>query len=60
MAEPGVYLEKLSAFSRMLRLHGFAVSPNETADAGRILAALGISRRKITYPERTTLQTLTI
>ena len=46
MAEPGVYLEKLSAFSRMLRLQGFAVSPNETADAGRILAAMGMEDRE--------------
>ena len=47
MAEPGVYLEKLSAFSRMLRLQGFAVSPNETADAGRILAAMGMEDREL-------------
>ena len=46
MAEPGVYLEKLSAFSRMLRLKGFAISPNETADAGRILAAMGMEDRE--------------
>ena len=32
MAEPGVYLEKLSAFSRMLQLQGLAVSPKETGD----------------------------
>ncbi len=46
MIEPGVYLEKLSAFSRMLRLQGFAVGPNETADAGRILAAIGVEDRE--------------
>ena len=46
MAEPGVYLEKLSAFSRMLRLKGFAISPNETADAGRILAVMGMEDRE--------------
>ena len=33
MVDPGVYLEKLSAFSRMLRLEGLPVSPKETADA---------------------------
>ena len=41
MADPAVYLEKLSAFSRMLRLEGLPVSPNETADACRILISLG-------------------
>ena len=46
MAEPGVYLEKLSAFSRMLRLEGFAVSPRETADASQILIALGMAERE--------------
>ena len=46
MAEPQVYLEKLSAFSRMLRLEGLAVSPKETADASRILIALGMEDRE--------------
>ena len=46
MAELGVYLEKLSAFSRMLRMQGFAIGPNETADAGRILAAMGVEDRE--------------
>jgi len=45
MAEPEVYLEKLSAFSRMLRREGFAVGPGETADACRILVALGFEDR---------------
>ena len=45
MAEPEVYLEKLSAFSRMLRLQGLAVSPKETEDAGRLLIALGMEDR---------------
>ena len=45
MAEPEVYLEKLSAFSRMLRLEGLSVSPRETADASRILIALGLENR---------------
>ena len=46
MAEPGVYLEKLSAFSRMLRLEGLSVSPKETADASRILVSLGFEDRE--------------
>ena len=41
-----VYLEKLSAFSRMLRLKGLAVSPQETADAARILVELGLEDRQ--------------
>ena len=46
MGEPGVYLEKLSAFSRMLRLEGLSVSPKETADAGQILISLGMEDRQ--------------
>ena len=46
MADPAVYLEKLSAFSRMLRLEGLPVSPNETADACRILISLGFAERE--------------
>lgn len=46
MADPEVYLEKLSAFSRMLRLEGLPVSPKETADAAEILTALGFSERE--------------
>ena len=46
MAEPGVYLEKLSAFSRMLRLQGLAVSPKETEDASRMLVELGFADRE--------------
>ena len=45
MADPGVYLEKLSAFSRMLRLQGLSVSPRETADAAQLLITLGLSDR---------------
>ena len=47
MAEPQVYLEKLSAFSRMLRLEGLPVSPKETADACEILISLGFADREI-------------
>jgi len=46
MAEPEVYLEKLSAFSRMLRLAGLPVSPKETADACEILIQLGFDDRE--------------
>ena len=46
MDDPGVYLEKLSAFSRMLRLEGLSVSPRETGDAARLLICLGLSDRE--------------
>ncbi len=46
MTDPQVYLEKLSAFSRMLKLEGLIVSPQETADAGQILIRLGLSDRE--------------
>ena len=46
MVEPQVYLEKLSAFSRMLRLEGLPVSPKETADACEILIRLGFDDRE--------------
>jgi len=45
MTDPGVYLEKLSAFSRMLRLEGLIVSPQETADAAKVLTILGFEDR---------------
>ena len=44
--EPDVYLEKLSSFSRMLRLQGLAVSPKETEDASRLLITLGLEDRE--------------
>lgn len=46
MAEPEVYLEKLSAFSRLLRLKGLSVGPAETADAAQVLTALGFDDRE--------------
>ena len=46
MTDPQVYLEKISAFSRMLRLEGLIVSPQETADACQILVALGFDDRE--------------
>ena len=45
MADPQVYLEKLSAFSRMLRLEGLSASPQETADACTILVEIGFEDR---------------
>ena len=45
MAESGIYLEKLSAFSRMLRLEGLPISPKETEDAARLLISLGLADR---------------
>ena len=46
MTDPAVYLEKLTAFSGMLRLEGLAVSPQETADGAKILTALGMEDRE--------------
>lgn len=46
MAEPDIYLEKLSAFSRMLRLENLSVSPKETEDAARLLIGLGLDDRE--------------
>ena len=46
MADPGVYAEKLSYFSRMLRREGLTVGPQETADACAILVALGLEDRE--------------
>ena len=46
MAEAEVYLEKISAFSRMLRLEGLPIGPQETADACKLLAQIGFADRK--------------
>ena len=46
MVEPQVYLEKLSAFSRMLQLEGLAISPKETCDAAQMLIATGFESRE--------------
>ena len=46
MAEPEVYLEKLSLFSRMLRREGLSIGPKETADAAEILIVLGLEDRE--------------
>ena len=45
MDDPGVYLEKLSHFSRLLRHEGLPVSPKETSDAASILSVLGFEER---------------
>lgn len=45
MADPAVYLEKMTLFSRMLRLEGLPVTPKETADACAILISLGLEDR---------------
>ncbi len=44
--DPEVYLEKLSLFGRLLRQEGLDVSPNETADACRILLSVGFEDRE--------------
>ena len=46
MVDPRVYPEKISAFARMLRLEGLIVSPQETADACRILQTIGFADRQ--------------
>ena len=46
MGDPSVYPEKLSAFSRMLRLQGMSIGPKETADASQILISLGLEDRE--------------
>ena len=40
MADGSVYLEKMSAFSRLLHLEGLCVSLQETADACKMLIEL--------------------
>ena len=55
MADPGVYLAKLSAFSRLLRQEGLTVTPKDTADAGRILTVIGFADRQ---QVKTALQTV--
>ena len=45
MNDPQVYLEKLSLFSRMLRLSGINATHQETLDASKILLQLGFEDR---------------
>ena len=47
MNDTTVYLEKLSLFSRMLRLGGLPIGPKETADAAEVLTALGFEDRAL-------------
>ena len=47
MDEGAVYIEKMSQFSRILGAEGLTVSPLETADACRVLAALDLSDRSM-------------
>ena len=46
MDDPQVYLEKLSAFSRILRMEGLPVSLKETEDGAHILMELGLQDRE--------------
>ena len=46
MTDGQVYLEKISAFSRLLHEEGLPVSPQETADACKILIELGLTDRQ--------------
>ena len=46
MDDPQVYLEKLSGFTRMLRLSGMSATHQETADACSILIKLGFEDRE--------------
>ena len=45
MDDHRVYLEKLAAFGKLLRSEGISVTPQETADACRILLQLGFADR---------------
>ena len=46
MTDGQVYLEKMSAFSRLLHAEGLPVSPQETADACKILISLELTDRQ--------------
>lgn len=46
MADSGVYLEKISAFVRLLRREGLTIGAQETADACRVLTRLGFEDRE--------------
>lgn len=45
MVDPTVYLEKLSFFSRMLRMEGLPVTPKETEDACKVMIEIGLENR---------------
>lgn len=46
MADTEIYLEKLSCFSRLLRQEGLNANPRDTADAARLLTAVGLDDRE--------------
>lgn len=46
MTDQGVYLEKLTAFVRLLRMQGLSVGPGDAADGARLLTQLGFSDRE--------------
>ena len=46
MADTEIYLEKLSYFSRLLRQEGLNANPKDTADAARLLTAVGLEDRE--------------
>ena len=47
MAEPRIYLEKISAFVRLLRHEGLVIGSRETEDACRVLIELGMENRAL-------------
>jgi len=47
MRDTRIYLEKLALFGQLLRQDGLDVTPNETADACRILLELGFADRAV-------------
>ena len=48
MADHGIYLEKMSQFSRLLRREGLTIGPRETEDACRVILNLGLEDRELT------------
>ncbi len=44
--ESGIYVEKITIFSRMLRNEGLTLGPQETADACQVLLTLGLEDRE--------------
>ena len=46
MPNGSVYVEKISAFSRLLHMEGLSISPRETADACQILITFGMENRE--------------
>lgn len=46
MDDTGIYLEKISYFSRLLRQEGIVLTPRDTADAAKILVDVGLADRE--------------